>query len=101
MSARTLKFKLGELDLTLVPALTAADVKRMASFNDPEYRRTHADETYEMLLELLVKCAREHRPKLTNEEIEDQLDADNYAERLSAVTIVLHQLAGVYPQEEN
>lgn len=87
MSHTAVKFKLGALDLVLSPRLEQADFDWMNSFRG---RRSHTSaddvEVAEKLAELLLKCAREHSPNLTNHAVPRPQGRVDYSCRASGWT---------------
>jgi hypothetical protein len=67
--ARQLKFKLGELDLTLKPAMTYADMKRLKEFG--ELARTDPMAAVDLVILLFWKCAHAGDPSVTKDMIEE------------------------------
>jgi hypothetical protein len=98
---RKVEFRLGELDLVLVPRLTRDDLKYLRSLCDKTTSAFTEDEPVsDRLAYMLFKCAREQDPTLTKERILDEFVMPLYKQN-QAVAIALCQVLGVVPAEEN
>ena len=100
---RKVEFKIGNLNLVLLPRLTLADVEWMN--NGSRRARTgtalttsEATEVLDKSLEMLVRCAREHSPGLTKEQVLQEM-ALPLPDSMGMVAVALVQVLGLIPVE--
>jgi hypothetical protein len=87
--ARKVKFTLGELDLTLSPAMTYWDAKQLRGF-----AKLHADDHFaaiDMLVDILLRCALAGGSSVTREELEKHIVLPD---GVTAIMAALFELAG-------
>lgn len=96
---RKIPFRLGELDLVLVPRLTRDDLKYLGSLGGTS-SFAEDEPISDRLAYMLYKCAREHDPTLTKERILDEFVMPLYKQN-QAVALALCEVLGVVPTEEN
>jgi hypothetical protein len=103
-AARKVDFKLGDLQLILLPRLERADLEWMNSLRGRKqpFTPTEAEEITNKAAELLVKCARDHAPDLTTEQVLDEMPAgaaDRY-NCMASIAIAMLQVMGVIPTDQ-
>jgi hypothetical protein len=95
MSERELKFRLGQLDLVLLPRLDVDDFKYLKSLcGKMTYTFDEDEPVSDRLADMLVKCARDHDPTLTKERILDEFVMPIHKLN-QAVAITLLEVSGV------
>ena len=108
MSERQIKFKFGDLDLVLSNRLAAADRNwlenlRVRGRSRGDRPRTHSElvEIRDKAVELLLKCARDHSPNLTAEQVLGELPADEVGqhEYMASIAVALLQVISVIPTD--
>jgi hypothetical protein len=91
MSERQVNFKLGELDLVLVRALTYTDLKQMQRMREPGFAEKDPWGAVDLVIEMLWKCAHAGDPSVTRKMIEDNFFLPDGME---TVMVALLQVVG-------